>query len=669
MRWFGDPNPDEGLPWNKGERLAELVKKQRTLLILDGLEPLQYPPGEMVGSLKDPGLQCLLRELARHNPGLYIITTRLPVDDLKDFVGTSVERINLEHLSPEVGAELLENLGVKGTTDELKQAVDEFDGHALALTLLGRYLAVVYNGDIRQRDKIAQLTKEPRQGGHARRVMESYERWFEGKPEMNILLIMGLFDRPAEGGAIEALRAKPAIKGLTSELQELLYEDWQFALNNLRTARLLAGEEPHRPDTLDCHPLVREHFGEKLKESNSDAWKEAHSRLYEYYKSHAKEYPDTLEEMVPLYDALSHGCQAGRHQEVLDKVYRKRILRENEYFSMNNLGAFGADLAALSGFFDSLWCQPVAGLTEVDKGFVLHQAGFRLWALSRLAEAAQSIKLGIDAYIAVENWKLGAIAASNLRGIYLTSGDLYHALDYAQKSLNLAGRSGDADQQMGRRSALVKVLHQIGRLSDAETVFLEAEVMQEKKNPYYSLPCFWYCDLLLDQGRYQEVQNRAGKALDIALNVSRNLLDIGVYHLALGHANLLQTQKEGTCDFTQAAVDLEQAVDGLRQSGRQDYLPFGLLARAELHLVLGEFKQAQRDLNETMSIAKRRGMRIFEADCHLEYARLYLAMGEKDKARENLATAKEMIEQMGYHRRDNEVRDLEEQLKNTEGGS
>jgi hypothetical protein len=185
LGWFGDPDPTQGSPWDKGERLAGLVKRQRTLLILDGLEPLQYPPGEMAGRLKDPGLQCLLRELARQNPGLCVITTRLGVDDLKEYTEPYVKRVDLEHLSAEAGMQLLRNLGADGIDDELKQAVHEFDGHALALTLLGRYLAVVYKGDIRERDKIAELTKEPKQGGHARRVMESYEKWFEGQPELD----------------------------------------------------------------------------------------------------------------------------------------------------------------------------------------------------------------------------------------------------------------------------------------------------------------------------------------------------------------------------------------------------------------------------------------------------------------------------------------------------
>jgi hypothetical protein len=88
LTWFGDPDPTQGSAWDKGERLAELIKAQRTLLILDGLEPLQNPPPIETGKIKDPGLTSLLRELARQNPGLVLISTRLAVDDLKDFIGS-----------------------------------------------------------------------------------------------------------------------------------------------------------------------------------------------------------------------------------------------------------------------------------------------------------------------------------------------------------------------------------------------------------------------------------------------------------------------------------------------------------------------------------------------------------------------------------------------------
>ena len=62
LTWFGDPDPRIGTAWEKGERLAKLVAHRRTLLILDGLEPLQNPPGPQEGRVREPSLQALLRE-------------------------------------------------------------------------------------------------------------------------------------------------------------------------------------------------------------------------------------------------------------------------------------------------------------------------------------------------------------------------------------------------------------------------------------------------------------------------------------------------------------------------------------------------------------------------------------------------------------------------------
>ena len=56
-------------------------------------------------------------------------------------------------------------------------------------------------------------------------------------------------------------------------------------------------------------------------------------------------------------------------------------------------------------------------------------------------------------------------------------------------------------------------------------------------------------------------------------------------------------------------------------------------------------------------------MGLYQADVHLEYARLYFAKCEKNKALEHLAATKEMVERMGFHRRDEEVAEMEKQLK------
>src|SRR6516162_11438074 len=105
LTWFGDPDPRLGTGWEKGERLAKLVADRRTLLVLDGLEPLQNPPGPQEGRLREPSVQALLRELAAFNKGLCVTTTRTAVADLADHAGSSAPRRELEHLSSDSRSE------------------------------------------------------------------------------------------------------------------------------------------------------------------------------------------------------------------------------------------------------------------------------------------------------------------------------------------------------------------------------------------------------------------------------------------------------------------------------------------------------------------------------------------------------------------------------------
>ncbi|MDQ1522232.1 MAG: hypothetical protein QOE47_156, partial [Pyrinomonadaceae bacterium] len=588
LNFFGDSDPNQGSPWDKGERLARLVGAQRALLILDGLEPLQHPPGTDEGRLKDQALQSLLRGLAAASKGLCLISTRVAVTDLNSFETTTAPRIDLEHLSPEAGAQVLIAQGVRGTKSELEQATTEFDGHSLALTLLGSYLSDVYGGDVNRRGEVRGLEDDERHGHHAQKVMASYEKWFGKGPELSVLRMLGLFNRPADKDAIAALRAAPAIPGLTDTLQSLSEAGWQRVLSKLRRATLLAAPSPNQPSTLDTHPLVREHFGQQLKLTCPDAWREGNNRLYEHLRDMTKEFPDTLEEMAPLYAAIIHGCEAGRHQEALNVVYHQRILRGEQFFSIKRICAYGADLAVLSSFFNQPWQQPVDQLTEENKSFVLAVAGFNLRALGQLTEAILPMQASLASRIAQESWANAATESGNLSEVHLAIGDLPHALVYAQEAVKLADKSADKFQQMNKRGKLSTVLHQIGNFLEAEALFRRTEGMQAKFQPkfplLYSLGSFLYCDLLLDQSRYKEVQSRAAQTLDWA-KLHMGPLDIALDNLTLGRAYLMQAQREVTSDLIKVTEHLNQAVHGLRIAGTLHHLPRGLLARAELYRV------------------------------------------------------------------------------------
>jgi hypothetical protein len=111
LTWFGDTDPRAGSPWDKGERLAARVREARTLLVLDGVEPLQWGPGsaEEEGKLKDPALQALVKELGAQNDGLCLVTSRLRLADLEALEGDKVvsspsRRLRTESDTPSKGS-------------------------------------------------------------------------------------------------------------------------------------------------------------------------------------------------------------------------------------------------------------------------------------------------------------------------------------------------------------------------------------------------------------------------------------------------------------------------------------------------------------------------------------------------------------------------------------
>ena len=86
----------------------------------------------------------------------------------------------------------------------------------------------------------------PEKARHPRRVMAAFaERFGEDSAEVEVLRLLGLFDRPATKGAIDALRRPPPIPGLTDHVSGLDEAGWLRLLERLRATRAgRAGEHP-----------------------------------------------------------------------------------------------------------------------------------------------------------------------------------------------------------------------------------------------------------------------------------------------------------------------------------------------------------------------------------------------------------------------------------------
>ena len=683
LNWFGDPDPRLGTAWEKGERLAKLVGHRRTLLVLDGLEPLQNPPGAQEGRLREPSLQALLRELAGFNMGLCVITTRMPVADLSDHEGSSALRRHLEHLSSHAGAQLLRALGVKGDEAELRSASDDFSGHCLALALLGSYLTDAYNGDIRSRNEVTgHLAHDVRQGAHARKVMKSYQAWFGEGPELSVLRMLGLFDRPAEEKAIAALLKPPAIPGLTESLTNLSPTQWRTILARLRRARLLAGEDPHNPGDVDTHPLVREYYGEQLRGQRSDAWKECNKRLFSYYRTLAPQLPESFAEMEPLFLAVICGCNAGLFREALHEVYIPRIQRGDAHFAANVLGATGPLLLVLGHFFEhgrwgSLIETAIEGqsLVAEDQLFVLMQAGLYLTVTRGYAapetricyERAEPLchsvnrprllfmqLLGQIRYTLMADKLSGAIqiaervhalaqeqndarlmlaAYQAFAAIFYFLGDFDSSRKYARLGVQI-WRSGSVQSPVAEEIQAPVVLCLIyeawsdwhfGEIASCHALMDEAMSTAKELKDRYALghALAWAAGLGFAERNHAEVDRLASDLIE--LSTRNNFL----HFLAIGTI-IRGWARSASGNKAEAIPGIEQGIKDLRATGSVLGLATDLALKAEALYLADRASEALEAINEAVAIAERFEHGYCSAELHRLRGVFLAALGAEE---------------------------------------
>jgi tetratricopeptide (TPR) repeat protein len=692
--------------FEKGRRLAQLVGERRALLILDGLEPLQYAPTSPTpGELKDQGLAALLKGLAATSHGLCVVTTRYSIPDVRAFLDKTVKEEKLTRLSCAAGVLLLQRFGVKGSFrqdilspngkekwNEFEKLVEDVKGHALTLNLLASYLRDAHAGDIRRVKLIKLGEASEEQGGHAFHVMDAYVRWFEadgakGQRALAVLRLLGLFDRPATADCLNALWRGEAITGLTEPLVGLSDAQRNLTLQRLEDAKLLTVNRTAGSSeliALDAHPLLREYFARRVSEQQHEAWCAAHQRLYEHLCANTQEGErPTLEGLQPLYQAVAHGCQAGVQDETLHEIYYARICRRQANYSTVKLGAFGSDLGAVACFFEQPFSRVMPALNEANQAWLLNQAAFRLRALGRLTEALDPMRAVLERDIRHKSWNVAATSASSLSELEMTLGDVAEAVEVAEQSVTYADLSGDEVERRDSRTTHADALHQAGRRAEAKARFREAEQMQHDESGHpllYSLRGFQYCDLLLSDAEREagrtEVRCQKDELLAVCHAVSKRaaetlqlvtpqnwLLDIALDHLSLCRSALYAGVLEKS-EIQDLKPQIDASVSGLRRAGFQQYLILGLLTRAWQRSLTGPHSgpdSAQSDLDEAWEIAERGSMKLHMADIHLYRARLFFRVKPYPwiSADHDLAEARKLIEQCGYWRRKEELEDAE----------
>ncbi len=622
---FFSVRPDSPAAFELASALARSIRVYPTLLVLDGLEPLLDGNGE----IRDLALKYLLNELTAHMKGLCVITTRPPFAPC----GETLEVIELAGLASDAGAALLRTYKLRGTDTDLQRVSETLQGHPLSLAVVGNYIRDAWRGDAGLASvELRQTLKED--DGRLGRLLNSYTLHLKND-QLRALKAIALFDRPAPIEDIQAIRN---IWGTTDDIP------WNRAIGSLLKTGLLSHNTDQ--DTHDLHPLIRTHFAQVFRAEDPNTFRAAHSRLFETFRDRAAPAPKSLQEMVPLYRAIAHGCLAHRWEDAFF-VLRDRIRQGDEHTSLKKLGAVSSDLAAFACFFNTNW-EAVHDLPLDYRSWLENSAGVLHRAEGSLQAAHKLLTNAVETALTMANPRRAAESARNLASTQSAMGRLADAVTTIRQAIEFADASGDQHARIVSRTFYAHLLNRRGQLRESLSRFEEVERMQAEQDPASALryhAAASYAALLVEIGRPQEglVQAREALAFDLSA-VQESPLDIALSQRSVARA------LAAVGDRQEASRLFGESLERLRRSSRRDHLAPGLLDRARF-LLEDDPGQAERDVAAALAIAGPRGFRLVEGDAYLTRARVEISQGRILEAECSLERARAILTETGFELR------------------
>lgn len=638
LEWFGAADPSRGSPWSRATRLLGLIRRQPTILVLDGVESLQRPPGLEGGVIEDSSLALVLRELTSGMRGLCVITSRIELAEVRQFYGEAVRTLRLAPLDEVSGVRLLQRHGLTGEPSDFTRAVQNFRGHALSLNLLAGYLNMTSASRIECWEDVDGWQVTPGLASEPVRIMDAYSDWFQDTAELNILYLVSLFDRPI---GLEFLRRVVDTGGQASfweSLRMLPGDGWRLAVHRLREAQLVTVSADDSDPHIDEHPLVRAYFAGRFRDQQPVAWKRGHLSIVDQLERGWRAQAAPERSLEPLFQAVVHACLAREYARAY-ALYEQDI--KQGQISMFHMGSHHADLACLRQFFTEPWRQVVADLPMPARFYLLSCVAANLVTLGRIDEAISPLLQSVDGLIAQGEIQKAVVASGALVSMQLYVGNLGAAFALIERVESLVASVGSqllgavVDNYVGHALYLsAQPEAAASRFAAAQSVYLQESPPEPVGFPMVN--CF-HALFLVETGDAAAGLRHALRALQWRRDgawqtrfdtTTLNAMD----HLAAGLAWL----RLGDCG--QAEPYLETQIEMLRTVDDWLFLPFGLIHRSELYLAQQRHAAARADLDEALRIAGNTGARLLQRDAAYALARLCMELGDWEGVGRQLAT-------------------------------
>jgi tetratricopeptide (TPR) repeat protein len=240
-----------------------------------------------------------------------------------------------------------------------------------------------------------------------------------------------------------------------------------------------------------------------------------------------------------------------------------------------------------------------SGTPSTDARFRIESRAWLGWALSALGAFAEGRRYGEEALRLATREGRGVtplIAHRCLGGLYLTQGDLEHAIWVLEQGLALCRASGTRSQLRPIAASLGAAYALQGRLAEGRALLEEAISEAIRTDGLASLAgrVAWLSEVCRLAGRGAEAWQHARQALDLA----RQQKDRGNEAHALHQLGVVQA-----------------------------------------HADPPEVVQAEAHYQQALTLAEALGMRPLQAHCHRGLGTLYAKTGQREQARVELAAA------------------------------
>lgn len=643
--------------WAKVDKIKELILEAEYLIILDGLEEMQKgeESGEEFGCMSHRELSEIFRFIAdAKSMGLCLITSRYPLTDIKNWENKSYQKRDVERLSIENGRALFEKVGVKGSKKEIDSVIEGYNGHALSLTLLSKYLVEDFKGDIRKAKDIPPFHSDREAGGKAHRILLWYEKQLT-EAQRSFMKIFSLFRREVHEKDFEGVFCSEMETSMNKVLREMSEFSFKRMVNNLYDRRLITKGQD---ETYATHPLIKNYFESIFEDEDK---KLCHKRIYKYIDSYAPTLPDTLDEMQPLFEQVYHGCAAELYDFVYENIYQKKIQRLNEYYLVLKLGAWETDFDLVLNFFPLKDTSRIPLVSKRDIQIeLISEAGTALLCIGKPIAAESLIMKVIEMSIENEDHKNASISYRTLAENQFRIGDIIKAQYSAKNAVKIAKKTHMPRQIVRSMCFFAYTLFLSGKIKVADKHFKEADILQREIDPnagvLYSIDGIFYADFLYISERYDEAFKISTKNLGICTTKKKLIAEVSRCFRSLG---TLERVKE---NHIKSNEHLNKALEIARKIGMPDLEIEAHIERGRLRLKTKDYNGAESDLKNVLKLCERTGFKLYEPDAEVVLAKVYLALGNIDKAKGFANSAYLKAKKIHYHWPKTEATELLEKI-------